>query len=53
MIYLHSANSQNLYILGTIEILAKTRPTKMGGMVTLGIIQWYNSETSIYMTNFL
>ncbi len=27
--------SQNLDILGNIEILARTRPVKMAGMVTL------------------
>ncbi len=30
MIYLHSANSQNLDILDNIEILARTRPIKNG-----------------------
>ncbi len=35
MIYLHSANSQNLDILGNIENLARTRPVKMARMVTL------------------
>ncbi len=34
---LHSANSQNLDILGNIEILARTCPVKMARMVTLVI----------------
>ncbi len=32
---LHSANSQNLDILGNIEILARVCPVKMARMVTL------------------
>ncbi len=35
MIDLHSANSQNLDILGNIEILARVPPVKMARMVTL------------------
>ncbi len=34
-IYWHGANNQNLDILGSIEILARTRPVQMARMVTL------------------
>ncbi len=39
MIDLHTANSQNLEILGNIEILARTRPVNMARMVSLYLIQ--------------